>query len=89
MKISLSILFLVCSVLVISAQINFEKLNALPVIQGTYLDGIENDWLIKRPAEKATLFRNKENNGRKCNKIIEESVVISFIFLSFPLFLQF
>ena len=62
MKIRLSILFLVGSLSVISAQSNFENLNALPIIKGTYLEGIENDWLIKRPSEKASLFRNKENN---------------------------
>jgi len=62
MKIILSILFLLFSVSEISAQSYFENLNALPVINGAYLEGIESDWLIKRPSEKARLFRNKENN---------------------------
>ncbi len=62
MKIKLSILVLLGSISVISGQSNFENLIALPVIKGTYLEGIENDWLIKRPSEKARLFRNEENN---------------------------
>ena len=62
MKIRLSILFLLGSIAVISAQSNFDNLHNLPVIKGPYLEGIENDWLIKRPSEKAGLFRNEENN---------------------------
>ncbi len=62
MKIRLGILFLLGSISVISSQSNFENLNALPVIKGTYLEGIENDWLIKRSSGKSRLFRNEENN---------------------------
>ena len=62
MKLSLSILFLVWSVSVVSAQSYFEKLNELPVISGTYATGIQNDWLIEKPAEKAKVFRNEDNN---------------------------
>ena len=62
MKIRLSILFLLGSISIISAQSNFENLDALPVIKGTYMDGVKNDWLIKRPTEKAGIFRNEENN---------------------------
>ena len=55
-------LFLIGSVSVISAQSYLEDLNALPIIKGIYLEGIEDDWLIKRPSEKASLFRNEEHN---------------------------
>ena len=62
MRIRLSIILLVCSLSFISAQGFVENLNALPVIKGTYLEGIENDWLLEKPSEKAQLFRNKESN---------------------------
>lgn len=46
----------------ISAQNYFDNLNTLPIINGSYINGVENDWLVKNPSEKAKLFRNKENN---------------------------
>ncbi|MFT4567887.1 MAG: hypothetical protein ACI9FN_002855, partial [Saprospiraceae bacterium] len=79
MKIRLSILFLIYSVSVISAQSYFENLNELPVITGTHLDGIESDWLLKMPSEKARLFRNKENN-----EIILSNGIISRTFRLSP-----
>ncbi len=39
-----------------------EKIQELPIISGTYIDGIENDWLIKTPTETATIFRNTAGN---------------------------
>ena len=62
MKIKFSILLIVFSFLGISAQNNFENINTLPIIEGNYLNGAENDWLIKKLSEKAKLFRNKKNN---------------------------
>ena len=79
MKIRLSILFLVGSLSVISAQSNFENLNDLPIIKGSYLEGIENDWLIKKPSESASVFRNEENN-----EIILSNGIISRTFRLSP-----
>lgn len=54
-------------------------LETLPVIGGIYSDGVESDWLIKKPEEKATLFRNKDKT-----EIILSNGIISRTFRLSP-----
>jgi len=44
------------------AQDYVEDLKLLPVISGSYKEGVQNDWLIQKPDEKAQAFRNEANN---------------------------
>ncbi|MGQ7871030.1 hypothetical protein [Sunxiuqinia sp. sy24] len=42
---------------------SFKKdVEKLPVISGIYETGVENDWLLKKPSEKAQVFRNESSN---------------------------
>ena len=39
-----------------------KKINDLPIIDGSYLDGLNHDWLIHTPEEHALVFRNEDKN---------------------------
>ncbi len=39
-----------------------DKINELPLLEGPFLEGIQEDWLVHPPAERATLFRNESRN---------------------------
>ncbi|MDN5202212.1 hypothetical protein QQ008_12580 [Fulvivirgaceae bacterium BMA10] len=38
------------------------KLQDLPIANGAYLEGIQQDWLVNEPGERARIFRNSNNN---------------------------
>lgn len=45
------------------AQTYKDKLQALPVVEGPYLEGIQKDWLVDEPNIKAGVFRNQVGNA--------------------------
>jgi hypothetical protein len=62
----------------LQAQDYQKEVEKLPLIGGTYNSGVENDWLIKKPAEKAQVFRNENSNELiLSNGIISRSFRIS------------
>ena len=38
------------------------KVNALPIVEGAYTDGIKNDWLVHKVETKSGVFRS--NDGK-------------------------
>ncbi len=64
MKFCISALIVLCACCTppLFAQDYLDELQKLPVISGSYAEGVDNDWLIKKPVETARVFRNKENN---------------------------
>ena len=55
-------LFMAAAHSLVVAQDFSNEVEKLPVISGSYIDGVENDWLIQKPTEKAKVFRNEESN---------------------------
>lgn len=54
---SLYVLLFVCMGSLLTAQDYAEALADLPVLEGVYAEGLEQDWLIRKPEEHAGLFR--------------------------------
>ena len=63
----------------LQAQDYKKDIEKLPIISGTYETGLENDWLIKKPLEKANLFRS-----RTSDEIILSNGIISRSFRLSP-----
>ena len=61
------------------AQDHRDKLLQLPVASGPYVNGMEGDWLLVRPEEKARVMRNKEGN-----ELVLTNGIISRSFRLFP-----
>ncbi len=69
---------LLANCFVVESQDLHGDIQKLPVIKGTYETGSENDWLVKKPAEKAAVFRNEAGNEIiLSNGIISRSFRIS------------
>lgn len=73
MRIKLFPLVLITTLLSLfaSAQNQTTELEKLPIAKDVYLDGLNEDWLIKKPTEKAGVFRN----GKGTELILSNGII--------------
>lgn len=75
---SLFCCMLILGIKISAAQDPNKKIESLPIISGTYLEGAESDWLVRKPAERSQLFRSEDGSEiTLSNGIISRSFRLS------------
>ncbi len=71
-------LCLLASSSIAMAQDFSKEIKKLPTIEGSFINGIDNDWLVNKPSAKAKIFRNENNKEIiLSNGIISRSIRLS------------